>query len=372
MRTLGIEEELLVVDAETGQPRSVAARVLDRAEELAATGESSDGPGGTVGGELQRQQVETDTSPHTSLADLEEDLRRWRDVAIKAARPEGTSILAVGTSPVAVTPQIVPDSRYAEMHERFGLTAAEQLSCGCHVHVSVDSEDEAIAALNRIRVWLPTLLALSANSPFWQGSDTHYASYRSQVIGRWPISGPPELFDSGAEYRGWVDELVGCQVLLDAGMVYIDARPSEHYPTLEIRVADVCLDVRDTVLIGALARALVDTAVEDWKRGTEPAKVPVTMLRLATWQAAREGLTGSLLDPVTHRPRPAYDVLADLLTHVGPALRANGDEELVRDRVERLRERGNGAVRQRRVLEKTGQMIDVIADLAKVTAGLTD
>lgn len=374
MRSLGIEEELLVVDTETGRPRSVAERVLASLDEAAAASPANDRaddgrPGGTAGRELQQQMLETDTSPHTSLVDLEDDLRRWRDAAVVAARHQGAGIVAAGTSPMPVTPQLVSAPRYQQMLERFGPTAAEQLTCGCHVHVSVTSDDEGVAALNRIRVWLPVLLAISANSPFWQGEDTHYASFRCQVLGRWPSSGPPELYESGAAYRRTVADMVSSGVLLDQGMVYTDARLSHRYPTLEIRAADVCLDVRDAVLVGALCRALVDAAAAEWADGRPPLEIPVSMLRLATWQAAREGVDGSLLDPVTYRPRPAGDVLDDLLRHVGPALEANGDAALVHERLEQVQVRGNGAIRQRAVLDKTNRMIDVVAELMRVTAG---
>ena len=134
----------------------------------------------------------------------------------------------------------------------------------------------------------------------------------------------------------------------------------------------MCLDVRDTVLVGGLCRALVDTAAAEWADGRPAPGDPVSMLRLATWQAAREGLDGSLLDPVTYRPRPAADVVDDLFNHVRPALEANGDAAFVHERLDQVRARGNGATRQRAVLEKTNRMIDVVAELMRVTAGHVD
>ena len=370
-RTLGIEEELLVVDAETGRALAVSERVLGRAQgpDESRTGDH-DGPGGRVEGELQQQQVEIDTPPHADLAELEEELRSWRDVAVVAARKEGARIVASGTSPMPVDPRLVPKPRFARMGDRFGLTTAEHLSCGCHIHVSVESDDEGVGVLDRIRVWLPTLLAISANSPYWQGEDTGYASFRSQAMIRWPTAGPTDAFGSAEGYHRLVADMVESGVILDKGMVYFDARLSDAYPTVEIRVADVCLDARDTVLVAALCRGLVDTAAAEWADGSPAPDVPVAMLRLATWQAGREGVDGSLLDPVTSRPRPAAEVVADLVAHVRPALEANGDLALVEDRVEQVLTRGNGARRQRAVLEKTGQLYDVVADLARVTSGL--
>jgi carboxylate-amine ligase len=204
-----------------------------------------------------------------------------------------------------VTPRPVAKPRYEQMVERFGLTTTEHLTCACHVHVSVESDAEAVGVLDRIRVWLPTLLAISANSPFWQGQDSGYASFRSQAMARWPSAGPTEVFGSAPAYRKMVSDMVASGVLLDEGMVYFDARASHRYPTVEVRVADVCLDPRDAVLVAALCRGLVETAGQEWAAGLDPPTVPAAMLRLASWQAGREGLDGDLLDPVTHRPRPA-------------------------------------------------------------------
>ena len=358
-----------MVDPETGRPVSVAGRVLGQAARLPMGAEDDGEPGGTLDAEFKQQQVETDTPPRSSLADLEHDLRRWRHHAVVAARRIGARVVASGTSPEPVKPEIVRDARYERIVERYGITATEQLTCGCHVHVSVDSDDEGVTALNRIRVWLPILLAISANSPFWQGQDSRYASFRSQVMARWPSSGPTETFSSGAHYRSTVDEMVASGVLLDEAMVYFDARLSARYPTVEVRVADACLDVRDAVLLAALCRALVDTAVDEAAAGVPMQEMPTTMLRLAMWQASKDGLDGDLLDVRTGRPRPARELIAALLEHVQPALEANGDSEAVRARVPQLLEAGNGARQQREVLEKTNRLADVVAHLGRVTAG---
>ena len=169
------------------------------------------------------------------------------------------------------------------MAEQFGLTQAEQLACGCHVHVSVESPEEGVAVLDRIRVWLPVLTALSANSPYWQGEDTRYASFRSQAWGRWPSAGPIEVQGSVQRYRAMVSTLVGTGVLLDEAMAYFDARLSARYPTVEIRVADVCLRAEDAVLVAALCRGLVDTAAEEERHGGAAPAVP------SPWSGWRPG-----------------------------------------------------------------------------------
>lgn len=367
LRTVGVEEELLLVDAVTGAPRSVASEVLRVARQHGDTEVEAGEAGGSVGPEMQEQQVETDTPAEEYLGLLEQDLRRWRDKARAAAAEAGALILASGTTPLPVHPQTFADERYAAMTEQFGLTATEQLTCGCHVHVSVDSDDEAVGALDRIRAWLPVLLAVSANSPFWQGGDSGYASYRSQVMTRWPTNGPTEIFGSGQAYADHLRRLVETGVPLDEGMAYFDARPSRHYPTLEVRVADVCLDSRDAVLVAALARALVETGAREWAEGRPADPVSVAVLRLAMWQAGRHGITGDLLDPQTHHPRPAREVVESLLEHVGPALRDSGDLVRVEKGIGRIFTSGTGSSTQRRIHDEEGRLDRAVVRLAELT-----
>lgn len=368
MRTVGVEEELLIVESGSGRALSMATQVLRQAEEVAEGG--TDEPGGGLEKELQQQQLETGTRPHTDLDALGEDIRACRRMAIDAARATGAQVAAVGTSPLPVEPLLVRNERFALMTERFGITTEENLTCGCHVHVGVSSREEAVGVLDRIRPWLPVLAALSANSPFWQGRDTAYASFRTQAQARWPSAGPTELFGSAEAYDDLVARMVASNTVLDAGMVYFDARVSQSYPTVELRVADVCMDVEDAVLVAGLARALVTTAAAAWAAGEAAPAVPVALLRLASWQASRAGVGGDLLDPLTAQPRPAVDVVADLLGHVGPALRETGDEGAVRRRVETVLRQGTGADRQRATWERTGSLADVVAEAVRVTAGM--
>lgn len=370
MRTVGVEEELILVDAWTGHPQAVAAQVLQVAAEHGEM-HYEDLEHGAMVHELQQEQLETYTPPEAEMERLAADLRSWRSLSACRAAEVGARVMAAGTSPVPATPQLVPTTRYAQMVERFGLTTREQLVCGCHVHVAVESLDEAVGVLDRIRAWLPPLLALSCNSPFWAGADSGYASYRSQVQQRWPTSGPPELFGSLAAYERHLADVLGTGVPLDAAMVYTDARPSHHYSTVEIRVADVCADVDDTVLVAALCRGLVETAAREYAAGEPAPPVRASILRLADWQAGRYGITDQLLDPLTARPRPAREVIETLVQHVGAALEDCGDEALVAKGVQRLFGSGTGATHQREVMARTGRLEDVAAYLVRATAGDT-
>lgn len=368
VRTVGVEEEMLLVDVRNGRPKSVSGQLVLRAamQQQAVAGL---GVHGALEGEFQQQMIETHTAPVESLQDLEREVRHWRTEANSAARQVGSSVAALATSPLPVTPIPVESTRYAWMHERYQIVAKQHLTCGLHVHVAIGSDEEGVGVLDRIRVWLPLLLALSGNSPFWNGEATGFASWRSQSFGRWPSNGPTEIFGSAAAYHRMVRDMTMSSVILDEGMVYFDARLSQHYPTVEIRVADVCLRASDAVLLAALCRGLVETAARDWARSVPVPDVPTTMVRLATWQAAREGTEGRLLDPFTSRPRLAWDVLDRLVEHIGPALSEAGDVEVVKEGLERIRTRGNGAQLQTRTMERTGQLIDVVAHAVRVTAG---
>jgi carboxylate-amine ligase len=363
MRTVGVEEELLLVDMHTGKPRSVASQVIAASRRTIVQGASEGG----VEAELQRYMVETQSSVASELADIEGELRQWRRAVANAAREAGAGVAAIASAPVSGTGLISRSPRYQRMAERFGPTAQEVLTCGCHVHVSVESDQEGIAAIDRIRVWLPVILAISANSPFHNGRDTGYASYRSQLWMRWPSAGPTDTFGTPDAYHELVRSMVQSGVLLDEGMIYFDARLSRRYPTVEIRVADVCVDLQDTLVIAALCRALVQTAAVEAARGGSVSQMPTSLLRLAAWRAGHDGVRGVLVDPVSGRPRPWIEVMRDLVIHVHDALEEFGDNERVQVGIDRLTRVGSGATGQRRTFEKTGQLLDVVVEAVRRT-----
>jgi glutamate---cysteine ligase / carboxylate-amine ligase len=351
VRSVGVEEELLLVDPGTGRPCGMAGAVLRAAGD------------GSMEEELQREQIETGTRPVAKADELVDELRRWRAAAAHAAEQEDVAVAALATSPLPVEPHIFPEDRYERMAERFGLLAREQLTCGCHVHVEVASPDEGVGVIDRIGPWLPVLRAVTANSPYWQGGDTGYASYRTEVWGRWPSAGPTELFGSAAAYDATVAAMVGTGTVLDTGMIYFDARLNQKLSTVEVRVADVMLDVEDVVVFAALARALVTTGARQWQDGSEPAVARTEVLKLAHWQAAHAGLAQDLVDPRTMRPAAASVVLDALCEHVGDALREAGDDDLVRDGVARLLRRGTGARTQRETAHRhDGDLRAVVED----------
>jgi carboxylate-amine ligase len=358
-RKLGVEEEFLLVEPATGEVQAVAGAVMQAAaaENGPLTGLNPD----YLNFELQKQQLEINTKPCASIDDLGREVGWCRAAAAEAAAKVGAGLAALGTSPLPVQPSITGTGRYHRMAEAFGITAEEQLTCGCHVHVDVSSDEEGVAVVDRIQPWLAALLALSANSPFWQGRDSAYASFRYQAWGRWPCSGPTASFGSAQAYAGAVQAMIDTSTVLDAGMVYFNARLSARYPTIEVRIADVCLFPDDAVLIAALVRALVETEAQSWHEQRAVLVTRSEVLRLAAWRASRSGMESVLIHPVTGRPEPAGQVVTALLDHVRPALDAAGDYPAVVDLLQAVLSRGNGAMFQRNAYRKAHSLRDIVS-----------
>jgi carboxylate-amine ligase len=373
LRAVGVEEELLVVDPSTGEPVRAGPRLVRKVRAETAergrlpTRSVLDGSG--ISGELMRQQVEVGTSPRIDLDALADQVREHRRVAIAAAESEGLSVVALGTSPLPTTPAVSPDARYQSLLSEFRQVAGDLLINGCHVHVDVRSREEAVAVVDRIQPWLPLLRAISCNSPFWKGRDSGYASYRSLVWGRWPTAGPTEPFGTLATYEHAVEALLSTGAVVDRGNLYFDARLSERYPTIEIRVADVCLYPDDAVLVAALARGLVETLARAWEqqRPFEPARV--ALLRTAHWRAAREGLGGRLQHPLTHQPAAAAEALRVLLDTTADALDDAGDRIGVAELVAQVLARGTGAAAQRQAFHRRSSLADVVRAAVRLTRG---
>jgi carboxylate-amine ligase len=360
---IGVEEELLLVDPETGQVTGVAQRAL-----LSLPDDDELRP--DLEAELYQQQIELASEPCLDLDSLHSSLCRARHAALGAARTAGAVAVAVPTPVLeAPTPRVSPTPRYHRIYDDYGMLARHSLVCGMHVHVDVADPDEAVAVVDGVRPWLPVLLAVSANSPYWQGQDTGHASWRSQLWNRWPTGGPREPLGSAAEYRRTASLMQEWGAALDDGMLYYDVRPAAELPTVELRVADVCTELDDTVLVAALARALVATVAAEHRAGrlTDISFWRADLLRAAQWRAARWGMGGPLVHPERHELKPAREVVHALVDRTADALDESGDRERVLQLVEQLLARGHGAARQRAVRESHGELTAVVADLAART-----
>ncbi|WP_232232788.1 MULTISPECIES: glutamate--cysteine ligase [Actinomycetes] len=342
--TFGVEEELLLVEESTGEPFMESAAVAHVAKTL----------GLDLDLELTPCQIETATPVLDSMADLRRHLVESRSKADAAAREMGGRVLAVGVPPIVGDRQPVSKTeRYQRIAQNFGIIAAEQGVCGCHVHVAVPDRARAIEVSNSLRPWLPILVALTANSAIHRSSDSGYSSWRTMLWSRWPSAGAPPHLESEDEYDAATARLLEVGAALDEGMIYWDVRPSKNFPTIEVRVSDVPATVDETVLYATLVRALVMTALADGPPDWAGA-VSSDAVRLAKWRAARDGLTGECPDLQSGNMIPARVAVDRLLSHIGPALDSMGEHAAVSETLNNLFRRGNGAMQQRQVFERSG------------------
>ncbi len=363
--TLGVEEEYQVVDAESRGLVPRGGPVLERARQ--ALGEQ-------VVPELRASQIEVVSSVCRTLAEVRTELVRLRRRVSGAAYEEGCRIVAASTHPFSRWQEqpITSDERYRRLVERYKRLIYQQLAFGFHVHVGLDDREAALEVMNHLRVWLAPLLALSANSPFWHGEDTGYASYRTQVWGRLPAAGPPGPFASLAEHDALIEALVETGGVLDAASVYWDVRLPEKLETVEIRVADVPSRVDEAVMLAGLSRALVRVCHEQIGRGESCPDVRPELLRIAHWNASRYGLDGELVDVEARCVLPAQEMMEKMLAFARPALEEHSDYEEISSLVADTLDRGNGARRQRRAYEWTGRLEGVVDALIEETARGTD
>lgn len=275
--------------------------------------------------------------------------------------------IASGTAPCGVPDaDPSPKDRYRDLVNEYGAIARAAGTCGMHVHVGIESREEGIGILDRLGPWLPVVLALSVNSPYDDGTDSGYASWRAHVWTRWPTATTTEPFGDPATYDALVADLIDLGAARDKGMIYFDARLADAHPTIEVRAADVCTDPDDAVLVAAVVRGLATTAAAEWADGRPPPQWRTEVLRAATWRASRYGLAGTLVHPVRRDLSPAREVLGSVLDHVRPALEEAGDLDLVHTGFDRLLG-STGAARQRAAFERTGTIEGVVADLVART-----
>ncbi|WP_374613175.1 glutamate--cysteine ligase [Gordonia sp. (in: high G+C Gram-positive bacteria)] len=352
--TLGVEEEFVLVDRETGRPvgsnREVATAASARGLDLEL--------------ELTSSQVEIATPTAATSQEIGDHLHRLRGILAAAADDVGVDVVACGVPPrVPESFPVTDTGRYRAIAARYGMLAHEQGISGCHVHVGVPDTDTAVAVCNRLRPWLPILLALSANSAIYRDADSGHASWRSVLWSRWPAAGPPPHLRSAEHFAETVELLVATGTILDPHMLYWDARPSDHLPTVEVRVGDVQMRVEETQTFATLVRAAVMTALDDLRAGDRrfpAADLDPALLSAAYWIAAHDGVDGRALDPTTGALVPVWTRVEQLLTVLAPALDRLGERDGVMQVLDRLRLQGNGASRQRRLFEESGSALAVV------------
>jgi carboxylate-amine ligase len=360
--TIGVEEEYQIVNPQTRQLCARSQLILPTAESV--LGDT------VVKPEFRQSQIEIATPICGSLQDVRTQLLRLRGEVIAAAAKEGYQIAAAGTHPFSHWQEqlVTPKPSYQKLVQNYQLLMHELVTLGCHVHIGLSDREMAVQVMNRARVWLAPMLALSASSPFWLGTDTGYASYRTVLISRLPMTGPPLIFESYSEYQAMVRSLIATNTIQEATQICWDLRPSERYPTLEFRVPDMCMTLDEAVLMAGLARSLVRTCYEQALLDAPYKAVRPELLRAAHWSASRWGLDAELVDVDAECTVPARELVEKFLEFVRPALEEFGEWDEVYAIVQETMQQGNSAARQRDVYKRTGSLEDVVDFVVRETA----
>ncbi|MEO0457233.1 MAG: carboxylate-amine ligase [Cyanobacteria bacterium P01_A01_bin.114] len=359
--TIGVEEEYQIINPKTRELAGKSGKLID-------ANQHDDQPQDLLY-EMHRCQVEIATGICHTLDDVRRELIQARRSAMVAAQEHGLAIAAAGTHPFSrwQKQKITSKERYRKLDEVLQQLIREMIIFGCHVHVGIADREAAVEVVNRARVWLPTLLSLTANSPFWLGRDTGYNSYRMEMWCRLPTAGPPPHFRNHDDYRGLIQQLIDTDITDDPTKIYWDIRLSERFPTVEFRVADVCGTVDEAVMFAGLIRALAQTCYRDFRDNKPYPHVRSELLKAAMWQAARYGTGGELIDFQAGQSIAATDLIHQLLDNIRPALEEHHDWAFVSQQLEKIIAEGNSAQRQRQVYKTTGDSRAVVDYLIEQT-----
>jgi len=358
--TLGVEEELMILDAETFELSNSIETMLE------SVPQDSDGE---VKPELMESVLEVATRPCGDTAEVARQLTALRSQVQVTAADHGLAIGSAGTHPFAMweDQRIVARPRYRDLVAALRFVARQELIFGTHVHVGIDDPDKAVHVANGMRVHIPLLVALSANSPFWRADATGLLSTRMPIFRAFPRVGIPPRYDDWEDYARRVTFMVDSGVIEDYTYLWYDVRPHPNFGTVEVRALDAQTRVEHSVGLAALIQALVKELSDHFDAGTELSRYPYEMLDENKWLAARHGLDGELVDlPKDERvetKRLARRVVDRMREH---AQDLGSTDEL--DQVEDLLHRGNGATRQVVVYEANHDFREVVGEIVDKTA----
>ena len=360
--TLGIEEEFQMVDHQTGQLSSHILTMLERGAEQF---------GEKIKAEMLQSTIElvSDVCPNTLVARLE--LQQTRARLLKLAEQEGLSLISAGTHPTGswMEQMATPNERYAELEEQLQDVCRSILIFGLHIHVGVENREMAVSLMNQLRSWLPHLLALSTNSPFWAGRMTGIKSYRSVIWRPFPRSGVPEPYSSLADFEHYVQSLIAAGVIDNGKKIWWDSRPHPFFDTVEFRICDMPATLEDTLALAALCQALVAKLTWLHKRGLSTHVLPRYYVEENKWQAMRYGLDGEIIDFVQGRTLPMRAAIGEMLDFVDDVLDDLGSRREIHSLRMLLDDpRGTGADRQIAIYRQTGSLDAVIRYLIEQTA----
>jgi glutamate---cysteine ligase / carboxylate-amine ligase len=355
--TVGIEEELMILD-----PKSYA--LVNAIEDLV-----DESPEGEIKPELMESVLEISTKPCADMREAGEALRALRRQVRDRADKQGLCIGSAGTHPLArwEDQRITAAPRYRDLVDALRFVARQEIIFGLHVHIGLDDPEKAIHVANGMRVHVPILLALSANSPYWRGDDTGLASARMPIFRAFPRVGIPPFYDGWADYERRIGFMVDTGVMEDYTWLWYDVRPHPNFGTVEIRAMDAQTHVEHTLGIAALIQAMVKELAEHYEAGGKLSDYPYEMLDENKWLASRHGLEGELVDLPARETVTAKALtqrLCERLKGHAQDLGAGDDLEGVAD----LLERGNGAYRQRKVYEANRDFSELLQDIVAATA----
>jgi glutamate---cysteine ligase / carboxylate-amine ligase len=361
--TVGVEEELMIVDTETYALVNAIESLLEDAG--ASNVERRDGE---IKPELMESVLEIATKPCGDVVEVGEQLRSLRHNVRETASARGLSIGSAGTHPFAMweDQRIVARPRYRDLISALRFVARQELIFGMHVHVGIDDADKAIHVANGMRVHIPVLLALSANSPFWRGDRTGLLSTRTPIFRAFPRVGMPPAYRDWEDWQRQVAFMVASGVMEDYTYLWYDVRPHPNLGTVEIRACDSQTRLEHTVALTALIQAMVHELAEHYEAGEKLADYPWQMLDENKWLAARHGLEGEIVDLPSHERIATKALAKRLLERLQPHAQELGAAAAF-DGIRDLLERGNGASRQIVVYEANTDLNEVMAEIIAAT-----
>jgi glutamate---cysteine ligase / carboxylate-amine ligase len=355
--TIGIEEELMILDAESLELVNAIETLLEPA------------PEGEIKPELMESVLEVSTEPCANTVQAGEQLRALRKQVTQTAASKNLAIGAAGTHPFAMweDQRIVARPRYRDLISALRFVARQELIFGVHVHVGVDDPDKAIHIANGMRVHVPALLALSANSPFWRADATGLASTRTPIFRAFPRVGIPPTYKDWEDYERRIEFMIKAKVIEDYTYLWHDVRPHPNFGTVEVRVMDSQTHVEHTLGLAALVQGMVRELSEHFEAGKQLSKYPFEMLDENKWLAARHGLEGEIVDLPNYERVPMRALARRLVDRMRDHCRDLGSVDDL-DAIEDLLERGNGAARQVVVYEANHDLREVMAEIVAATA----
>jgi len=358
--TIGIEEELMIVDAETLELSNSIEALLEALRQTGAEGD--------VKPELMESVCEIATSPCSGVAEAGAQLRGLRRTVQAVAAELELAVGAAGTHPFALWEEqrIVSRPRYRELVAGLQFVARQEIIFGIHVHIGLDDPDKAIHVTNGMRVHLPLLLALSANSPYWRAQATGLLSSRTPIFRAFPRVGIPPRYDDFEDWSRRVQFMVDSRVVPDYTYLWYDVRPHPRFGTVEIRVMDAQTRVEHTLGLAALTQAMVHELAEHYDEGQKLSRYPYEMLDENKWLAARHGLEGELVDLPERDRVPTRQLARRLIDR----LRERAQElsaEVELDALEDLLDNGTGARRQIVVYEANHDLGEVTREIVEAT-----